>query len=617
MRNRQIGLESLEGRRLLTGDDGGISVNQSIMPDTSIQDARANSDAQLNRIRVTSELASAFATSMQRVIDLNEFLVAVGRRQISSFALENHAHLLVGAFAFDKPISEVVPLDPERLIVTTTRRVDDVSIQMETSVSLLQISDSGDWTLIDKLDRPMGLVGISMAGDLLSLTWDHPGNDLDSTTALDGAPDLRLEHPTQTWLHYWTEYIDLSNLRLDQELTVETLGGVSGHYLGDGRYISLIANEIHLWSRSATLENSIDLAPYGDVLSIQAASFLESESAYSVVATTWNAAFGQRQFLFTIALDGQLVDAEVLQTGFHAMEAIVGIDALPYTHASIKSLYNNGLAERTTAYPLPNSGDLVIVTETDGELDLQQVSLPFHRVGFRPAFVLDENTIVTVRADLTALEASNFTADDSAIRYTAHLLRRDRTGSFQAVDQRELPSIDFEASAAVTPHAVTFRDQVSHQATDEYTIVRVDGDRLLVDITRGESDHLIGTSTGVVAIAEDERVSFIRWNGPKDSSAIAHESTLDVSGDGRVSAIDALLVINQLNRLGALSESTAGEVLSVSGDVNGDGRVSAIDALMVINHLNQKGTFAASPFGDDDDDGRGAGREAEAEARLF
>jgi len=59
--------------------------------------------------------------------------------------------------------------------------------------------------------------------------------------------------------------------------------------------------------------------------------------------------------------------------------------------------------------------------------------------------------------------------------------------------------------------------------------------------------------------------------------------SLDVNGDNRVSAIDALLIINQLNSQGAgpLTSRTQHFV-----DVNRDGRLSALDALQVINHLN-------------------------------
>jgi hypothetical protein len=68
-----------------------------------------------------------------------------------------------------------------------------------------------------------------------------------------------------------------------------------------------------------------------------------------------------------------------------------------------------------------------------------------------------------------------------------------------------------------------------------------------------------------------------------------HNSTrpLDVNNDGHVSAIDALLIINQLNGVGLGS----GEGESSSNyfpDTSNDGRVSALDALLVINYLNNR-----------------------------
>ena len=65
---------------------------------------------------------------------------------------------------------------------------------------------------------------------------------------------------------------------------------------------------------------------------------------------------------------------------------------------------------------------------------------------------------------------------------------------------------------------------------------------------------------------------------------------LDVNDDGLVSPIDALLVINQMNRD---SMSMEGEQTGNSGgkryytDVNGDNRTTALDALQVINYLKR------------------------------
>ncbi|MFO0915416.1 MAG: SdrD B-like domain-containing protein [Pirellulales bacterium] len=77
---------------------------------------------------------------------------------------------------------------------------------------------------------------------------------------------------------------------------------------------------------------------------------------------------------------------------------------------------------------------------------------------------------------------------------------------------------------------------------------------------------------------------------------------LDVNGDGRVSPIDALLVINRLNRLSSAAATPLVATQSAAGaqseadpfDTSGDGRVSPIDALLVINYLNRQAANAAT-----------------------
>lgn len=58
----------------------------------------------------------------------------------------------------------------------------------------------------------------------------------------------------------------------------------------------------------------------------------------------------------------------------------------------------------------------------------------------------------------------------------------------------------------------------------------------------------------------------------------------DINGDQYLSAIDALLVINYLNRQ---SRGAADISLDETHDVSGDGYVTALDALMVVNALNR------------------------------
>lgn len=85
-------------------------------------------------------------------------------------------------------------------------------------------------------------------------------------------------------------------------------------------------------------------------------------------------------------------------------------------------------------------------------------------------------------------------------------------------------------------------------------------------------------------------------------------NALDVNNDGEVTAVDALIVVNQLSRdessasTGSLSDQSSMDGNSTFfRDTNGDGVVTALDALLVINHLAEAELAAAqSPAIDED-----------------
>jgi hypothetical protein len=92
-------------------------------------------------------------------------------------------------------------------------------------------------------------------------------------------------------------------------------------------------------------------------------------------------------------------------------------------------------------------------------------------------------------------------------------------------------------------------------------------------------------------------------------TATNEENALDVDGNGIVAPLDALAVVNFINRFGsegyaAQTQIEVGSIQIDGGmrlDVNRDGLISPLDALAVINRLNQ----------------RGAEAEGEAESELF
>ncbi len=81
-------------------------------------------------------------------------------------------------------------------------------------------------------------------------------------------------------------------------------------------------------------------------------------------------------------------------------------------------------------------------------------------------------------------------------------------------------------------------------------------------------------------------ITIIANQSPYHNSRIAE----DVNGDGYVSPIDVLIVVNSLNQRGTFPVPTGGtatgEPPSEMPDVNGDGVVSPIDALIIINRIN-------------------------------
>ncbi|WP_404306808.1 matrixin family metalloprotease [Neorhodopirellula lusitana] len=83
-----------------------------------------------------------------------------------------------------------------------------------------------------------------------------------------------------------------------------------------------------------------------------------------------------------------------------------------------------------------------------------------------------------------------------------------------------------------------------------------------------------------------------RWGGRLDAEVTFQNyiNPTDVNADGNTSALDALMVINQLN-----SSSTLGEEQDLLGlcDANGDGSITAIDALTVINAMNEGESLAS------------------------
>lgn len=121
----------------------------------------------------------------------------------------------------------------------------------------------------------------------------------------------------------------------------------------------------------------------------------------------------------------------------------------------------------------------------------------------------------------------------------------------------------FDAAAGVWI-AGTYRIVLNNSATG---IKDIANNQLIANNPNGNTEFTITLSNAVAA----------PWQNPNNA--------LDVNGDGFVSPIDALLVVNALNTLGGIPLPTPA-IVPPYIDVNGDGNLSAIDLLLVVAQLN-------------------------------
>jgi len=118
--------------------------------------------------------------------------------------------------------------------------------------------------------------------------------------------------------------------------------------------------------------------------------------------------------------------------------------------------------------------------------------------------------------------------------------------------------------------------QASLAGTTTSAIVRV--------TDNGDSDSFANLNVSI------QIVMSLPWQNP-----VNH---LDVNRDGRVSSLDALSIINELNApVGRQLNNPRrfDQIPLPDFDASGDGRLSALDALLVINHLNIGGQAEGEP----------------------
>ncbi len=143
--------------------------------------------------------------------------------------------------------------------------------------------------------------------------------------------------------------------------------------------------------------------------------------------------------------------------------------------------------------------------------------------------------------------------------------------------------VDSDTSAALV---VNVASSNTNSATVPATVTIAAGQSSVTFNVTAVHSTTLGTRNVTISVTSSGFVDGTRVLTITDSDGNSHNNALpeDVSGDGVVSPIDALLVINYLNTTGpSPAPNTSGPPFL---DVNNDGFISAIDALLVINRLN-------------------------------
>ena len=99
----------------------------------------------------------------------------------------------------------------------------------------------------------------------------------------------------------------------------------------------------------------------------------------------------------------------------------------------------------------------------------------------------------------------------------------------------------------------------------------------------------------------------LRLNVVKDPTPHHNDANpYDVDGDGFLTPLDPLIIINYINNngVGPIEEPGEGESALPDLDVDGDGEVSPLDILILINRLNQQNVEDSRTVGDVNPDHR-------------
>ena len=163
---------------------------------------------------------------------------------------------------------------------------------------------------------------------------------------------------------------------------------------------------------------------------------------------------------------------------------------------------------------------------------------------------------------------------------------REVTVQYETADDTAEADVDYQANSGQVTFAAGEDSQTITVIVNSDTEIEQD-ETFTLTLSDPENGQLTDQATATVTIQNDDFLPASPWQNKQMPE--------DVDNDGFIVPLDALLVINDLNNVGARALPNPPEPPNVPPpfiDVNGDDFVSPVDALMIINYLNAPPTAA-------------------------
>ena len=158
----------------------------------------------------------------------------------------------------------------------------------------------------------------------------------------------------------------------------------------------------------------------------------------------------------------------------------------------------------------------------------------------------------------------------------------------------ELTGVEQIDVSTVADIAVT-AEGVRRNSTDDQLMLMLGQDtRVSLDSVWEHASPRLSGSEAIYRITQDQALVELATENAWHNPVLAH----DVNRDGKLSELDALVVINALSRSGDRDLESVDSLTEFPGsslDVSDDGQLGSIDAIRVINELNRQSVTSAEP----------------------